>query len=580
MLAKIKCGRGELSAVALALLLAGCTPAGPRALWEGKQHLDRGDLAGALAEFQRATTLLATNANAWNYLGVALHRAGRPSEAAAAYQTALRIDHDLVEAHLNLGVLSLEQNQPETARTELTAYTLRRPNDPAGWLKLGFAQLKAGGNILSAERSFSAVLALKANDAEAFNALGLASLQAGKPRDAAQFFAAAVQVRPQFGPARLNLATVNLDYLHDPKLALANYQSYLALTPQPANYREVQAIVARLAQSEAASAVVAPAVAIKTSAPPVEPKPKPAGAPPPQAPPATPPATTRVVSPPAVAQPVKDQVEPLTVAATTTNRALRAPLVTPTRPATNEVGSRELVTAPAPDANQSRPALLHRPPSPEAPTGAAKPGFRADNLTPIPATTKSAGGPGTAATAAEPKPQSAPAEARYVYRSPAKPLAGDRRTAEGLFNSARLAEQAEKWAEALQAYEGAAAADPAWFEAQYNAGLNALRLHDYARALPHYELALALQPDSATVRYYFARALRSSGYNLDAAEELKKILAASPNDVPAHLDLANLCAQSLHDVAQARQHYLRVLEMQPDHPQANNIRYWLSANAK
>jgi hypothetical protein len=44
--------------------------------------------------------------------------------------------------------------------------------------------------------------------------------------------------------------------------------------------------------------------------------------------------------------------------------------------------------------------------------------------------------------------------------------------------------------------------------------------------------------------------------------------------------LGNLCAQSLHDVAQARQHFLRVLELQPDIPQAGDIRFWLSANAK
>src|ERR1039458_5811464 len=167
MLAKINCVRGAFSVVALALLLAGCTPAGSRALWNGKRCLDRGDLAAALTQFKRATTLLATNANAWNYYGVALQRAGQPDEAATAYQTALRLDHSLAEAHFNLGVLSLEQNQPETARSELTAYTLQRPNAPAGWLKLGFAQLKGGGNILSAERSFSAVLSLKVNAAEA-----------------------------------------------------------------------------------------------------------------------------------------------------------------------------------------------------------------------------------------------------------------------------------------------------------------------------------------------------------------------------------------------------------------------------
>jgi len=181
MLAKIKYVHGALSALAVALLLSGCTPAGTRALWNGKKSMDRGDLAEALTQFKTATTLLATNATAWNYLGVALQRAGRADEAATAYQTALRLDRGLIEAHFNLGGLALEQNQPETARSELTAYTLRRPNDPDGWLKLGFAQLKAGGNILSAERSFSAVLSLKAGEAEAYNGLGVASRPAIAP---------------------------------------------------------------------------------------------------------------------------------------------------------------------------------------------------------------------------------------------------------------------------------------------------------------------------------------------------------------------------------------------------------------
>src|SRR5580698_1743520 len=206
MLAQINSVRGAIFVLALALLFSGCTPAGPRALLKGKKYLDRGDIADAVTQFKRATTLLATNANAWNYYGVALQRAGQPDEAATAYQNALRLDHDLVEVHYNLGVLSLEQNRPDVAKTELTTYTLRRPNDAAGWLKLGFALLKGGEN-LPAERSFSTVLSLKTNEAEAYNGLGLASIQLGKPRDAAKFFAAAVQLRPNFASALLNLAT-------------------------------------------------------------------------------------------------------------------------------------------------------------------------------------------------------------------------------------------------------------------------------------------------------------------------------------------------------------------------------------
>src|ERR1039458_6404722 len=80
MLAKINSIRGTFFFLALALLLSGCTPAGPRALLKGKKYLDRGDVTDAVAQFKKATTLLATNATAWNYYGVALRKGYCPFE--------------------------------------------------------------------------------------------------------------------------------------------------------------------------------------------------------------------------------------------------------------------------------------------------------------------------------------------------------------------------------------------------------------------------------------------------------------------------------------------------------------------
>ena len=130
----------------------------------------------------------------------------------------------------------------------------------------------------------------------------------------------------------------------------------------------------------------------------------------------------------------------------------------------------------------------------------------------------------------------------------------------------------------MAAYQQAAELDPSWFEAQYNAGVLAQRQGEYPDALASYEKALAIQPDSVSARYNFALTLRSAGYSLDAASELKKIIAAKPDEVRAHLTLANLYAQALHDPAQARIHYLKVLELEPSSPYASDIRFWLAAN--
>ena len=65
----------------------------------------KADYAEAVERFRLATStpLLETNAQAWNYLGLACHLAGQPTKAEQAYQKALALNHDLVEARFNLG---------------------------------------------------------------------------------------------------------------------------------------------------------------------------------------------------------------------------------------------------------------------------------------------------------------------------------------------------------------------------------------------------------------------------------------------------------------------------------------------
>src|SRR6185312_13792218 len=108
---------GAILFVALAIFISGCAPPGPRALLKGKKMLERGDYAGAVEQLKTATGILTTNAQAWNYYGVALQSAGQFDDAAAAYQNALRLDRDLIEVHYNLGCLWLEQNKFADAKS-------------------------------------------------------------------------------------------------------------------------------------------------------------------------------------------------------------------------------------------------------------------------------------------------------------------------------------------------------------------------------------------------------------------------------------------------------------------------------
>ena len=559
--------------LALALFIAGCSPSGPRALLKGKKLLERGDYAGAEAHFKTATSLLATNAQAWNYLGVACQYAGQPTDAVTAYQRALALDRDLMEAHYNLGCLWLEQNKPDAAEGEFTAYTLRRPKAPEGWLKLGLAQLQSH-DVTSAEKSFSTAHYLSPDNAEALNGLGLACVERKRPHDAAQFFAAAAKEQPVYAPALLNLATVAQQYLHDNALALQNYRAYLALTPRPANWDAVNDIVNSLEPpAAAATASESQTPAPETRTPLAVSAIRPAG-----------PSRTQTVArvnlnPPRPAtspQMVKVQPQPVIIGTPVAEAPPEAPTgktgalnkLNPLnwfRSSAPEKSEVTVVTSlPPPVVSNSRVGVTPLPPANSSP----------------PAQTASAPAP---APVVAPKPvkivqPAPPTFPRYLYLSPHKPKAGDRRAASGAFTRAREFEQNSLWLDALQSYRQATELDPAWFEAQYNYGVIAFRLRNFNQSLAAYETALAIQPDSVDARYNFALALKAAGYVTDAVNELKKILAGNPDEVRAHLALGGLYAQQLYDPALARQHYSKVLALDPRNPQAPDIQFWLSSN--
>jgi tetratricopeptide (TPR) repeat protein len=140
------------------------------------------------------------------------------------------------------------------------------------------------------------------------------------------------------------------------------------------------------------------------------------------------------------------------------------------------------------------------------------------------------------------------------------------------------AHRAGRTNEALASYRRAVSADPAYFEAQYNAALMAFQAGDLSGALSGWETALAIEPDSVNARYNLALALKQAGYAQDAANELERILVGKPDESRAHLSLGNLYAQQLNEREKARVHYLRLLELEPRSPQAPAIRFWLAAN--
>lgn len=501
-------------------LVAGCTPPGPRALLKGKRLIETGNYSQAIERLTFATRLMPTNAQAWNYLGLACHYAGASSNAQNAYLAALKCDPDLTEVHFNLGCLWLETRHLDGARNEFTTYTLRRPNNADGFVKLGTVEmLEARSRTVTArmrdldasEKNFNEALRLASQYPEALNGLGLVRLQRGHSVEAAQCFNAAVHQQATYAPAVLNLAVVYQQNLHDARAALQKYREYAALKPPPEEATALGAVVRQLEQELNPSA--RPSV--------------------------QPPASQLALSRPESRSPQN----------LTPRKTDAAPTVTTPKP-------------------------LPQSESPHV-TGSETVNVASDPVFKIGQDISSSSGSQPASDTAG---SGVPSGARYPYRSLSKPTPGNRSEAQRAFDAGVQAQTARRLGDAVQDYQRATHLDGTFYEAYFNLALAFTMSGNLRSALNAYENALAVRADSADARYNFALALQQSNYPLDAANELDTLLRQHPTETRAHLALANLCAQQLHDSARARQHYLKVLETDPRNPQAGQIRSWLASN--
>lgn len=558
--------------LAITAVLSGCHQ-GPRGLLDdGIKLIKRGEYSQAVQKLQQATALLNTNALAWNYLGLAYHHAGQPNEAADAYKKALALDQNLVEVHYDLGCLWLEQDRPEQAKADLTAYTLRRGDKSAdGWVKLGEAQMRLH-DLAGAEKSFNQARLLDSENPEALNELGMLQMERNHVSEAAAYFNAAVKAKPDYAPAILNLAILSQSRLNSPQYALQCYHQYLDLKPRPTNWDAVDAAARALEQQ------LTPTPSGAVSRPPA------------------PPSTPARSGPPtfSASRTASNVASRATSPKNTQLAANNSRLPSQPQPQPSQTSEPVEVLAPEPvvhsaadtgSTGQTQPA----PSIAESPKAYGKQGFFSrmnpanlfhgnsrTNAEPE-AQTHPSGNPAQVASA-NPEPQSAVNYSRYSYHSIRKPADENRSGAEKAFKEGSQAQQAGQLAEAAQAYQRAIEADPGYFDPYYNLGVVSVRSGKLSQGLLAYETALAIQPDSHDARFNFALALKQANYPIDAARELERLLAKSPNDVNAHYALATIYAQQLHEPARARPHYQKVLDLDPGFSQAYAIHDWLWAN--
>jgi tetratricopeptide (TPR) repeat protein len=615
------------AAVALAaLLLGGCQPAGPKSLLLGEKYIEQGDYEKALKYLTRATVLIPEHPQVWNHLGLAYHGLQQPVKAVEAYQRAIRIHRNIPEPHYNLGMLLLEQHHYPQAIAELSTFVNLKTNSAAGWVKLGTAYLRLKRPD-DAERALMQALRIDPKNPEAHNALGLAHVQRKRPREAVQSFNNSLQFDAAYAPAVLNQAIVSDQYFANKQLALERYRAFLSTKPEGATAARVQQAIGRI------EAELAPPVAVAATLPQAQTNivtapaatnlasRNPSGSPTNVV---TRTATNEAVS---VAQTKVETNAPPVLPATQTNKTLAANLST-NRPAPPDKqlekppedepplkvevvrvnkepefkapadlpaqipivpGATNVASATA-DIPETKPLLVSRrdrkDDDKEGILRRMNPGrwFRDKDKkdAPIAARTQTTPAPRPSyppvVRNADPTPEPARLIARYQFRKKTPLKAGNRSEAEKFFRQGAEAHQERRYADAIEHYRNATNLDPTYFEAYYNLGIAAFQHKNLPLALSANELALAAKPASKEARYNFAVALREANYPADAANELRTLVTEEPDAERAHLALANLYAQQLDEPVLARRHYLAVLELNPNHPEAPLIRQWLASH--
>ena len=536
----------------LLLLVLGCQPPGARALFEGEARLNAGEPKLAIAQFEKAVKLLPGEWRAWNYLGLARHRAGDLDGAHEAFQRAMEMAGERRNSpedasfvlKFNTGRLAIDRERLADAKTELHAYSMSAEPSFHAYYWLGEVYRKEM-NWAAASTEYQKALAQDDHSAVAHNRLGMAQLWMIQPSEAAKSFKAALKRNPDFVQAHLNLAMTYQWYLpgNDAK-ALEAFQQYLQLTREPAP--GVQALADALQAKVRPNPAPVPPI-VETNQ------------------------LTAVWSPQGTNAAITNLVIEIPPAtnAVPTNLVVEVPSPTNTvveiPPATNKPPVR---------VTQVRPSLTNRPP-----VEVTVPPVTPTNRPPVKIAKTTVTQPSVAPdTPKKTEVKAVPGVVRYRYVKPKRPEPGAVVDPEGLtkmFEKALHQHRINELDAAIDGYRKVLQVNPAYQQAYVNIALALQVQGEVKQALPVYEKALAINPFSKVTRHGFASALSRSEYYVDAAKEFHGLLDLYKNDLSAHLALGGLYSDHLKDPDKASVHFRKVLELSPQHPQATGIRQWL-----
>jgi tetratricopeptide (TPR) repeat protein len=155
----------------------------------------QGRYADGRAAFDQALALDPDDVEAKFLVGTALVRQREFDKAAEVLDAVAKIDRDFPGLALERGVLYQESGRMEEALREYEAALVKAPNDPDLMLKVGCGKAEAGNGV-EAEKLLKKVLEQRQTSAETHYCLGRALMAKQNMNDALKSFERAIQIDP------------------------------------------------------------------------------------------------------------------------------------------------------------------------------------------------------------------------------------------------------------------------------------------------------------------------------------------------------------------------------------------------
>ena len=155
----------------------------------------RGDVEGAMAQYQAALRVKPDCADAHNNVGLMLWRQGRREDAAEQYRLSLRAAPGAAETHSNLGVVLTELGQRDEAIAHLNEAIRLDPQFAGAHVNLGNVW-RDSGRTQEAIEQYEQALRIKPDSADPHNNLGAILAQQGRREEALEQFRAALRYDP------------------------------------------------------------------------------------------------------------------------------------------------------------------------------------------------------------------------------------------------------------------------------------------------------------------------------------------------------------------------------------------------